>query len=56
MKAWEDMTEIERIKSSYSDLHKDVFGVRPDDDGQDQWSDDQWRDEYYKLLPMLESN
>ena len=54
MKTWEDMTEIERVKASYSDLHKEVYGFRPRNySEQAEWSDDQWLDEYDRLYSRL---
>jgi len=32
MKAWEDMTQIERMRLQFSDLHKALFDVRPDEE------------------------
>jgi len=29
MLKWEDLTELEQLAVDYSDLHKDVYGVRP---------------------------
>lgn len=29
MKTWEELTELEQVALIFSDLHKDVHGVRP---------------------------
>jgi hypothetical protein len=53
-KAWEDMSPMEKMWASYSDLHKDVFGMRPDYTEVDTWSDEQMTVEYNKLLELLD--
>jgi hypothetical protein len=57
MKAWEDMTRIERLRAEYSDLHKDVFGMRPTQEHYievSQWSDEQLDAEFEKLVALLD--
>jgi hypothetical protein len=53
MKTWKEMTPIERLRCEYSDLHKEVFGHRPDD-RVFSWSDDQLEKEFQIALGYLE--
>lgn len=54
MKAWQDMTQAERLRCEYSDLHKEVFGRRPDYTEVDAWDDNQLALEYSRLVTLLE--
>ena len=56
MKAWNEMTRIEQMRAEYSDLHKDVYGMRPDYVRVNTWTDDQLEAEYNDLLNSLESD
>lgn len=53
MKTWDEMTEIEKTKAQYSDLHKEVYGFRPKNyEEMAQWSDEKWEAEYDRLLNL----
>ena len=54
MKAGQDMTHAERQRCEYSDLHKEVFGRRPDYAEVDSWDDNQLALEYSRLVTLLE--
>jgi hypothetical protein len=56
MKAWEDMTRIEKMRAEYSDLHKDVYGMRPDYVCVNSWTDEQLEAEFNNLVNLLESD
>ena len=53
MKAWENMTRIERMRAEYSDLHKDVYGMRPDYIRVESWTDEQLEAEFAVLVESL---
>jgi hypothetical protein len=50
------MTEMDFLKAEYSDLHKDVLGCRPRNyEEMAQWTDEQWQEEYNKLIVLLQA-
>jgi hypothetical protein len=56
MKAWNDMTKYEQMRCEYSDLHKDVFGMRPSPERYAeiaQWSDSKLETEFDLLVTYL---
>jgi len=56
MKAWTDMTKHEQMRCEYSDLHKDVFGMRPSPERYAeiaQWSDDVLEAKFAMLVEQL---
>ena len=55
-KAWEDMTRIEQMRAEFSDLHKDVFGIRPHHIDISAMTDEEFEIEYNELLDLLESD
>ena len=53
MKPWEEMTRIEQMRAEYSDLHKDVYGMRPDYIRVASWTDEQLEAEFNYLVDSL---
>lgn len=54
MKAWEEMTHMERMRASYSDLHKEVYGMRPTNYAEiSAWTDAELDREYVLLMDRL---
>ena len=56
MKAWTDMTKHEQMRCEYSDLHKDVYGMRPSPEHYveiSQWSDDVLEAKFAMLVEQL---
>jgi hypothetical protein len=53
IRPWESLTPIEQMRANYSDLHKDVFDMRPDYDEVDSWDDERLVREYESLVKML---
>lgn len=57
MKAWKDMTRIERMRAEYSDLHKDVYGMRPRNyDEISSWADEKLEAEFDFLVNLLKGD
>jgi hypothetical protein len=57
MKAWNEMTAIEQLRAQYSDLHKDVYGMRPTAEhyiAVTALPDDEFVSEYNALVDMLD--
>ncbi len=58
MKPWNEMTAIEQMRAQYSDLHKDVFGMRPTSEhflAIAKLTDEEFISEYDALIDMLDS-
>jgi hypothetical protein len=53
IRPWESLSPAEQMRAEYSDLHKDVFGMRPDYSEVDSWDDEQLAVEFNKLVNML---
>ena len=56
MKLWQDMTQIERMRMEFSDLHKELFDMRPDEETAREvaaMSDTDFAVLYYKYVDML---
>jgi hypothetical protein len=53
VRPWESLSPAEQMRAEYSDLHKDVFGMRPDYSEVDTWNDEQLAVEFNKLVSML---
>jgi hypothetical protein len=56
MKAWNDMTKYEQMRCEYSDLHKDVYGMRPSPEHYAevaQWSNDVLEAKFAMLVEQL---
>jgi hypothetical protein len=56
MKAWTDMTKHEQMRCEYSDLHKDVYGMRPSPEHYaevSQWADDVLEAKFAMLVEQL---
>ena len=54
---WTELNRIQRKRAEYSDLHKDVFGMRPTQEHYievSQWSDEQLDAEFEKLVALLD--
>jgi hypothetical protein len=56
VRPWESLTPAEQMRANYSDLHKDVFGMRPDYSVVGTWDDEQMAREYNNLVDMLEAD
>lgn len=59
MKAWNDMTKHEQMRCEYSDLHKDVYGMRPSEEGYKEissWSDEELERKFNRLVEMLQGD
>jgi len=41
-KSWEELTEVERLQSEFSDFYKDVHGYRPRWMSDSQWNSEAW--------------
>jgi hypothetical protein len=57
MKPWNEMTAIEQLRTQYSDLHKDVYGIRPTVEhyiAVTALSDEEFISEYNALIDMLD--
>lgn len=39
---WEELTEVERLQSEFSDFYKDVHGYRPRWMSDSQWNSEAW--------------
>lgn len=53
IRPWESLSPAEQMRAEYSDLHKDVFGMRPDYNEVDSWDDERLVREYESLVKML---
>ena len=40
-KTWEELTVVEQLYSTFSDMHKDVYGVRPRGKSIDEYTEDE---------------
>ena len=56
MKPWKEMTRIERMRVEYSDLYKDVFGMRPHHIDISAMTDEQLEADWSKLVDLLGEN
>ena len=41
-KAWEELSELEQLQSTYSDAYKDAYGFRPRGMSSEQWNSVEW--------------
>jgi hypothetical protein len=51
---WEDLSPLWQLRNQYSDLHKDVFGYRPDYEEVDKLTEFQLQERFNHLLSYLE--
>lgn len=51
---WEDLSPLWRLRNQYSDLHKDVFGYRPDYEEVDKLTEFQLQERFNHLTSYLE--
>lgn len=52
---WTELNRIQRMRAEYSDLHKDVFGMRPTNyDEISSWSEEKLEEEYNRLVELLD--
>jgi hypothetical protein len=49
MIAWDDLTELERLRCIYSDAHKDIIGCRPNYDEVDAMTEEEIRERFKQL-------
>lgn len=49
MIAWDDLTELQKLRCIYSDVYKDIIGCRPDYDAVDAMSAEEIREQLNKL-------
>ena len=50
MRTWEQMSEVERLQCTFSDLHKDVYGFRPRGLMSEEWNSEEWLQAQFQLL------
>ncbi len=53
MIAWDDLTELDRLRCIYSDVYKDIIGCRPDYDEVDAMTEEEIRDSIIKLMEKI---
>lgn len=53
MIAWDDLTELQKLRCIYSDVYKDVIGYRPDYDEVDEMTAEEIR---ARLIKLTEKN
>ena len=51
---WDQLPEIDRLRNTYSDLHKDVTGYRPDYDVVDSWDIETLKVKIEQLIKYLD--
>ncbi len=51
---WEDLSPLWQLRNQYSDLHKGVFGYRPDYEEVDKLTEFQLQERFNHLLSCLE--
>ena len=51
---WDQLPEIDRLRNTYSDLHKDVTGYRPDYEVVDSWDIQTLESRIAGLVRLLE--
>lgn len=50
MTSWDNMTEVEQLQCTFSDLYKEVNGFRPRFASDEQWNSAEWLREQIKNL------
>lgn len=50
MTSWDDMTKVEQLQCTFSDLYKEVNGFRPRSASNEQWNSAEWLQEQIKSL------
>lgn len=53
MIAWDDLTELQKLRCIYSDVYKDIIGCRPDYDEVDEMSAEEIRERLFKMTEDL---
>lgn len=55
MKTWEEMSELEKFASQYSDFHKEAYGFRPRNDVSG-WTVETFKAEFEHLSRICKAN
>ena len=53
-KTWEELTEVEKLQCTVSDLHKDRYGFRPRYYTEEQWNSEEFLQSVYDRLTEME--
>lgn len=41
-RTWDELTIVEQLQCTYSDIHKDAYGFRPRNSSDEQWNSAEW--------------
>jgi hypothetical protein len=55
-KTWEEMSELEQMACTYSDMYKDAYGVRPRGVDTSTWTAQDFRAEFELLQSIIDEN
>ena len=50
---YDELTPLQKLRSAYSDIHKDITGFRPDYEKVDSWSEQQLKEQFDILVKYL---